>query len=287
MYRLFIAETEIDFDIECARRPSFQYAEVPGLRMIMQEMATPYRQLPFLDRLAYALSLTTHLQDVETFLLALGVSSLTEEIVQAVDREKGNILRFTVDALASAYGEKDEQRTLSWSTLLKEVIRLKGHMHQCDGNKQGSSPMMAFLRSATLCYAHYKEPRQTYVHSAVRFGVQELLSAGVDLMAYGKVETNVWDELPEFDALQIRHGRQMFRLDCFTYGAQPEDWTVSVRRCGQVWKRKTKLPGSWQHDDPELERRTTRSHQEYDWSDWHEWEFDRWFDISRDESDDE
>lgn len=252
------------------------------LRLIQQAMALPYLERPLRERLKYALSLNSRRATVEDFLCALGTWQLTEEIAQAVDPEHGSVMYFAAASLGSRFGSKDQGRVDSWQLFLQEAIRLGGPLHAGGGDNTSRTAMLEFTSSYDLCDYNFHDNTNI---AAARLWAEALLSAGVDLTLYGKEEAERWRQLPKYhEAFELGNSSLCWYFaTSFTHGARPKDWSITRRRCGKVWMRKANIPGAWRHDNLEHERMTMEKYEEGGWDDCHEWEFDRWTDISSDD----
>ena len=128
--------------------------------------------------------------------------------------------------------------------LVQELASICGHEHVSWRPSESDVSALFYVITGLECYCTCGEvQREQRKHSqrAARKWLENLKSGGIDLKSYGRLETKTFKQIRQGkiherymgakvglfrDGGQDRHPKTVLFLTGFTYGPQPEDWTL-------------------------------------------------------------
>ena len=241
-----------------------------ALVWMQQEIYPPYFDRPLAERVESALHLSCisrgSFDPVDTFRRHICHGPLDPYAFHVRTESGMTILHWLADLLAYSYRENSPY----FRALLKEAVEAGASLSPIRQGRFGNrfTPLMLWI-GRVIFWKGYEHPNEMVNDPShwFRTWVQEFCQAGADLLEYGRLEKQLFDEgllTQEYRICQPSHWESLptrcprWRLISFTYGPTPEEWhfwcsNPRDEMAGEFWNMvetlETSMPGAWLDDD--------------------------------------
>lgn len=237
MYRLLIEDfgMEIELDDNEARMAVQLCPNVACVQVVTRNQTVPYRSRPLLQRLENAILYSCYLLTPRTpgvLVQWTGEGGVTPGLATFKDCHGCTALHIAASSMYSALARNTDVGL--WEMFVQDLI--------CNGADfvqrwNGKTPLLvALLEEMSL-------PKSKATKRFLYCWANALQGAGVDLVAYGRLEDRIWRSLATSDLFEKRLGFVVVRL---LFGSEPMDWSVKMADVTEIPIYELQLPpGSW------------------------------------------
>ena len=275
---LFATNSEITIDTLCRYR-----GPVAGFSTLLKYLDTPTAVLSDEERcqIATEIARQSHFSSPDVFLAALGCSpnSLSGLVYKNRNGNRQTLLHAAMDAVGHLIEcekirpyftgpENYKAYILGWTAITQDLLVGGADLHAIsdkykttyvrfimkDDLQKPCTPLLFIFRS---CHQlDWTRHHPSIMHRALKWWIQTLYEANINLMDYGGKEKAVWDK-EDVDRECICYiGQSLFwrRFIGFSYGPSPNDWVFWENEpwaefAGDFWlmveRKEEVMPGTW------------------------------------------
>ena len=220
-----------------------------AMRLLQQEICFPWTSIDLMDRVRLTMISP---QDAEVFKLILGPGPLPRAAFELCLPSRSTRTLFSYIAKSIGHCYRITHDEASWQAILGEAVGVDAYL--CI-SEVSESPIIEFLGELEMISANTGS-----LQRSLHYWLQSLQRSGADLVRYGQLETSLMKSSHHRSRIQFEpsfyhfHGSYPYRgtpeIDIInlTYGAEPQDWTISLswpfdEWAGELW---------YMLDNPEL-----------------------------------
>ncbi|KAJ9609961.1 hypothetical protein H2200_006291 [Cladophialophora chaetospira] len=232
MYRLFLTDPEFDPSIDHGKSWVRWCPNAESLGVILQNESLDFHAQPLALRFKMAISLTNI--DAQGFLKCIGLHASDERLASLSGADGGTVLpHIALQLRSQTFSGQLSIESQQWIALGVDVLRdganpsIVATIYQ-EQLSWRSTPLMVYLTLKPRRWAPVQElDFCTDVVYRLHIWAEMLQNAGLDLLAYGAAECEIWASIRAQECWkpETEEGVEVVQL---VYGPTPAEWSLEI-----------------------------------------------------------